>query len=305
MPKDAVNHPRRHCVLGALGGGLMAAVGPVCAREPEAAMASALRQTTLEVVVPYAPGGGSDLLGRLVVEAFLAAGASKALVVHQPGVAGTIGSRQVAQSAPDGSTWLVSGIGSHMIAPQWQTVTYDPFRDFEHLAILGGPPSVLVTHVRKGHQRVQDLRSPLNWASPGSGTHGHLLGAAMMQQLGVRDAVHVPYKGGAMAMNDVLGGHVDLAVMTLSAFLPHALHPQIKALAITSARRIEPLPSVPTFAELGFKDLTAFTWFGLSAPRGLREPWAAWAAASSPLPLTSARGGMAVGIDGSIDCMIK
>ncbi len=279
MSNDAVKVSRRHSVLAALAAGLMPA-WPASAREVDVAFAALLRQMTLDVVVPYAPGGGSDLLGRLVVEAFSAAGAHKVVVANVPGVAGTIGSRQVAQSAADGSQWLISGIGSHVIAPQWQTVSYDAFKDFEHLAILGGAPSVLVTHVRKGHQRLQDLRSPLNWASPGSGSHGHLLGAAIMQQLGLRDAVHVPYKGGAMAMNDLLGGHVDLAVMTLTSFLPHARNPQVKAMAVTSARRIEQLPSVPTFAELGFKDLTAFTWFGLSAPRGLREEWALWATAA-------------------------
>lgn len=266
-------------MLGALAAGLMSA-WPAKAREADAVMAAVLRQMTLDVVVPYAPGGGADLLGRLVVEAFSAAGAHKVVVANAPGVAGTIGSRQVAQSAADGSHWLISGIGSHVIAPQWQTVPYDAFRDFQHLAILGGSPSVLVTHLRKGHQRLQDLRSPLSWASPGSGSHGHLLGAAIMQQLGLRDAVHVPYKGGAMAMNDLLGGHVDLAVMTLTSFLPHARNPQVKALAVTSARRIEQLPSAPTFAELGFKDLTAFTWFALSAPRGLREEWSLWASAA-------------------------
>jgi tripartite-type tricarboxylate transporter receptor subunit TctC len=238
---------------------------------------TALRQMTLDVVVPYAPGGGADLLGRLVAEGFQAAGQSKVAVVNQPGVAGTVGSRQVAQAMPDGSTWLVSGIGSHVIAPQWQTVSYDPFRDFEHLAILGGYPSVLVVNARKGYLRLQDLRSPLNWASPGAGSHGHLLGEAIMRQLGLRDAVHVPYKGGAMAMNDLLGGHVDVAVMTFTSYMSHLRNPEVRALAVTSARRLEQLPHVPTFAELGLKSLTAFTWFSLSAPRGLKDEVAVWA----------------------------
>ena len=279
MSIDAVNFSRRSSVLGALTASLMP-VWPAQARVADVDSAALLRQMTLDVVVPYAPGGGADLLGRLVADAFSAAGAQKVVVANAPGAAGTIGSRQVAQSAADGCNWLISGIGSHVIAPQWQSVPYDAIKDFEHLAILGGSPSVLVTHLRKDHQRLQDLRSPLNWASPGSGSHGHLLGAAIMQQLGLRDTVHVPYKGGAMAMNDLLGGHVDLAVMTLTSFLPHARNPLVKAMAVTSARSIEQLPSVPTFAELGFRDLTAFTWFGLSAPRGLREEWSLWASAA-------------------------
>lgn len=279
MSINEVNISRRNCVLGASAAGLMSG-WPAKARQADIVMTAFLRQMTLDVVVPYAPSGGADLLGRLVVDAFSGSGAHKVVVTNTPGVAGTIGSRQVAQSAADGSHWLISGIGSHVIAPQWQTVPYDPFKDFEHLAILGGSPSVLVTHLRKGYQRLQDLRSPLSWASPGSGSHGHLLGASIMRQLGLRDAVHVPYKGGAMAMNDLLGGHVDLAVMTLTSFLPHARNPQVKAMAITSASRIEQLPSVPTFAELGFKDLTAFTWFGLSAPRGLKDEWSLWATAA-------------------------
>ena len=267
---------RRQCLLAAgltaLSGARARGVGP--------SALSALSQATLDVVVPYAPGGGADLLGRLVVEGFQAAGANKVLVLNQPGVAGTVGSRQVAQAVPDGTTWLVSGIGSHVIAPQWQSVSYDPFRDFEHLAVLGGYPSVLVTRTGKGYQRLQDLRSPINWASPGTGSHGHLLGVAIMQHLGLRDAVHVPYKGGAMAMNDLLGGHVDLAVMTLTSFLPQARNPEIRALAVTSAKRLDQLPQVPTFAELGFKDLTALTWFSLSAPRGLGSEVAQWSSAA-------------------------
>jgi tripartite-type tricarboxylate transporter receptor subunit TctC len=276
MPFDLVGTNRRQWLLAAGLAGMSVAG----ARGVDPGLASALKQSTLDVVVPYAPGGGADLLGRLVLEGFQAAGAHKVLVLNQPGVAGTVGSRQVAQSAPDGATWLVSGIGSHVIAPQWQVVGYDPFRDFEHLAILGGYPSVLVTNARKGYQRLQDLRAPLSWASPGTGSHGHLLGAAIMQQLGLRDAVHVPYKGGAMAMNDVLGGHVDLAIMTLPSYLPQARNPNVKALAVTSARRLEQLPQVPTFADLGFKDLTAFTWFSLSAPKGVGSDVTQWASAA-------------------------
>lgn len=273
MPFDLSCPNRRQWLWAASLAGISAA--SVQGAAPSAAFPWA--QSTLDVLVPYAPGGGADFLGRLVAEGFQAAGAHKVLVLNQPGVAGTVGSRQVAQAPPDGTSWLISGIGSHVIAPQWQTVSFDPFRDFDHWAVLGGYPSVLVANARKGYQRLQDLRSPLNWASPGAGSHGHLLGAAIMQQLGLRDALHVPYKGGAMAMNDLLGGHVDLAVMTLTSFLPQARNPDVKALAVTSVKRLDSLAQVPTFAELGFKDLTAFTWFSLSSPRGLRSDAAMWA----------------------------
>ena len=236
-----------------------------------------LGSAVLDIVVPYAPGGGADLMGRLVADAFQAEGISRAVVLNQPGLAGTVGSKQVAQSAPDGRTWLISGIGSHVIAPQWQTIGYDSFSDFDHIAVLGGYPSVLVANARKGIRRVQDIAARVNWASPGSGSHGHMLGTLIMQQLGVGDAVHVPYKGGTMALQDLLGGHVDLAVMTLPSFLPHARNPDVVALAITSTKRAENLLQVPTFAELGFHNLTAVTWFSLSAPRGLGNAHALWA----------------------------
>lgn len=276
MPFDLGCTNRRQWLLAAGLAGMSAASARVAGQS----FASVLSEATLDVVVPYAPGGGADLLGRLVVDGFQAAGAKKVLVLNQPGVAGTLGSRQVAQAAPDGTTWLISGIGSHVIAPQWQAVSYDPFRDFEHLAVLGGYPSILVTHARKGYQRLHDLRSPINWASPGTGSHGHLLGVAIMQRLGLRDAVHVPYKGGAAAMNDLLGGHVDLAVMTLTSYLPQARNPEVRALAVTSAKRLEQFPHVPTFSELGFKDLTALTWFSLSAPRGLNSDVTQWSSAA-------------------------
>jgi tripartite-type tricarboxylate transporter receptor subunit TctC len=236
-----------------------------------------LRHDVHEVVVPYAPGGGADLAGRLVVDAFSSAGATRAVVLNRPGVAGTVGSKHVAQSSADGRTWLISGIGSHVIAPQWQATSYDPFNDFEHLAILGGTPSVLVVNTRKRVTRLQDLMGNVSWASPGTGSHGHLLGTLIMQQLGLRHAVHVPYKGGTSAMQDVLGGHVDLAVMTLSSFLPQARHPEVRALAVTSLHRVDGLADVPTFAEQGLRGLTATTWFSLSAPRGLPDVHARWA----------------------------
>jgi tripartite-type tricarboxylate transporter receptor subunit TctC len=236
-----------------------------------------LSGAVVDIVVPYAPGGGSDLMGRLVADAFQAEGMSRTVVLNQPGLAGTIGSKQVALSAPDGRTWLISGVGSHVIAPQWQTVGYDSFRDFDHLSVLGGYPSVLVANARKGIRRIQDIAAHFNWASPGTGSHGHLLGTLIMQNLGVNDAVHVPYKGGAMALQDLLGGHVDLAVMTLPSFMPHVRNPDVVALAITTAKRTENLLQVPTFAELGFQNLTAATWFGLSAPRGLGNAQALWA----------------------------
>jgi tripartite-type tricarboxylate transporter receptor subunit TctC len=172
---------------------------------------------------------------------------------------------------------LISGIGSHVIAPQWQATPYDPFGDFQHLAILGGTPSVLVVNTRKRLMRLQDLTENVNWASPGTGSHGHLLGTLIMQQLGLRNAVHVPYKGGTSAMQDLLGGHVDLAVMTLSSFLPHARHPEVQALGITSLQRAEGLAHVPTFVEQGLRSLTATTWFALSAPRGLPDAHGKWA----------------------------
>jgi tripartite-type tricarboxylate transporter receptor subunit TctC len=241
--------------------------------------ANAWPTRTVKLVVPYPAGGVADQLGRLLaVELGLLSGQS-VVIENRPGVGGTVASQQVAHAAADGYTLLVSGIGSHVIAPALTTnVKYDPVKDFTHLAILGGSPTMLVVGPSVPVQQFQDFKkwaltqpSGLSWGSPGAGTHGHLIGEYFAQLQGL-NMVHVGYKGAAQAIGDVWGGHIPAAFVTSSSAAGSLADGHLRGLAVSSARRLPSMAKVPTFAELGWPKLTAHTWFGLAGPAGIPEP---------------------------------
>ena len=234
---------------------------------------------TVKLVVPYAAGGLADQLGRLLgVELSLVSGQS-VVIENRPGVGGTVASEQVAHAAADGYTLLVSGIGSHVIAPKLTpNVKYDPVKDFTHLAILGGSPTMLVVGPTVPVQQLRDFKkftltqpTGLSWGSPGAGSHGHLIGEYFAQLQGL-SMVHVGYKGAGQAIGDVWGGHIPAAFVTSSSAAGKIADGQLRGLAVSSARRLPSMPQVPTFAELGMPKLTAHTWFGLAGPAGMPEP---------------------------------
>jgi tripartite-type tricarboxylate transporter receptor subunit TctC len=234
---------------------------------------------TVKLVVPYAAGGLADQLGRLLaVELSLLSGQS-VVIENRPGVGGTVASEQVAHAAADGYTLLVSGIGSHVIAPALTSnVKYDPLKDFTHLAILGGSPTMLVLGPTVPVQQLHDFKKwalaqpkGVSWGSPGAGSHGHLIGEYFAQLQGL-NMVHVGYKGAAQAIGDVWGGHIPAAFVTSSSAAGHIADGQLLGLAVSSASRLQSMPQVPTFAELGWPKLTAHTWFGLAGPASMPEP---------------------------------
>jgi tripartite-type tricarboxylate transporter receptor subunit TctC len=199
-------------------------------------------------------------------------------VENRGGAGGVAASAQVARAEPDGYTLLVSGVASHVIAPAFSRKTdYDPIRDFTHIAYFGGPPIVWVVHPSLGvndlHQLlmlVRDASEPLSYGSPGVGTQGHLVVAYLARALSLPLA-HVAYKGANPAMFDLIGGHIKLASVTWTTALPHLQAGAVRAIAVTSKRRLAAFPDLPTFAELGFPDLVATTWFSLSGPAGLPD----------------------------------
>ncbi|MDX3907626.1 MAG: tripartite tricarboxylate transporter substrate binding protein [Pigmentiphaga sp.] len=229
----------------------------------------------VRVIVPYAPGGGSDTLGRLVSKHLSETFKQPFVVENRAGAAGVIGSQMVARAEPDGYTLVVSGIGSHVVAPLLQGNTYDPIKDFTHIAFLGGPPTVLVTHP---DQPYKDLKSfveqararpgAISWGSPGQGTHGYMIGEAFAAAAKVK-MVPVNYKGGNPAMTDLLAGHITSAFMSFGTTTPYIQSGKLRALAITSTKRVEGFDNVPTFTELGYPALTGTTWFSLSGPANL------------------------------------
>lgn len=231
-------------------------------------------QKPVKLVVPYAAGGSADTLGRAIAKHLSDALKQPVVVENKAGAGGIIGSQQVASSAPDGYTLVVSGIGSHVIAPA-AGPTFNPLKDFTHIALLGGPPIALVVNGtrpwRNFEEFVTQARAPgegISWASPGRGTHGHLTGELLRSALKL-NMVHVAYKGAGPAVADLLANQVPAACMTLSSANAHFASGKLRLLALTSPSRLPEYPDAPTFAELGYPNLTGTTWFSLSGPAGM------------------------------------
>jgi tripartite-type tricarboxylate transporter receptor subunit TctC len=229
----------------------------------------------VRIVAPFAPGGSADTLGRMVAEKLTVRFKQNFVVDNRPGAGGTVGSELVANSAPDGYTLLVSGIASHAIAPAMSTVSFDPVKSFTHIALFGGPPIIAVVHpgvdAKSLAQFVALSKSTpqgISYGSPGPGTNGHLVAELFRARSG-SNLVHIPYKGAALAMVDLAGGHIPASFNTLSTAAPHVRSARARALAHSAAKRVTSFPDVPTFVESGYKDLVATTWFSLSGPAGV------------------------------------
>ncbi|WP_189615678.1 tripartite tricarboxylate transporter substrate binding protein [Pigmentiphaga litoralis] len=229
----------------------------------------------VRIIVPYAPGGGSDTLGRLVSRRLSEVFKQTFVVENRSGVAGVIGSQMVAKADPDGYTLVVSGIGSHVVAPMVNDNTFDPIKDFTHIAFLGGPPTVLVVGPDSPYKDLKGFveyakanPGKISWGSPGQGTHGYMIGDAFASTAGIK-MVTINYKGGNPAMTDLLAGHVNAAFMSFGTTTPYIQSGKLRALAITSDKRADDFPQLPTFTEQGYPALTGTTWFSLSGPAGM------------------------------------
>ncbi|WP_203072863.1 Bug family tripartite tricarboxylate transporter substrate binding protein [Falsiroseomonas ponticola] len=232
----------------------------------------------IRIIAPFAPGGSADTLGRLVAQELQTALGQPVVVENRPGAGGVLGSLAVARSAPDGTTFVISGIASHVVAPAINSAAgFDPVRDFSHIAFLGGPPTVFVVNnsvpARTLAEFVALARGGQRFAfgSPGAGTHGHLFGIAFMNAAGF-EMDHIPYRGAGAAMGDIIGGSVPAGSITLSSAAGAIRGGQVRALALTTPTRPRTFPDLPTFSEQGFPQLSAMTWFGLSGPAGLPAP---------------------------------
>jgi tripartite-type tricarboxylate transporter receptor subunit TctC len=232
-------------------------------------------QKPVKVVVPYAPGGSADTLGRLIARHLSEAFKQPFIIENRAGAGGIIGSQLVSKAPPDGYTLVVSGIGSHVIAPVESPSAFDPIKDFSHIALLGGPPLVMVVNAELPVKDVKGFIAYVNanpkgvsWGSPGQGTHGHLIGE-MFRTATKTHLVHISYKGASPAVQDLLGGQIPAAFMTLSSANAHIHSGKLRALALSSRQRLAAYPDVPTFIELGYPALTGTTWFSLSGPPGM------------------------------------
>jgi tripartite-type tricarboxylate transporter receptor subunit TctC len=224
----------------------------------------------VRIIVPFAPGGSADALGRLVAQNLK----GSFIVENRPGAGGALGSELVAKAQPDGYTLVVSGVASHAIAPHLpQGTPYDPVKDFTHIALFGGPPAVLAVHpsveARDLRQFVALAKSkPLSYGSPGNGTQGQLVAELFKRRAGI-DMQHVPYKGASGAVSDLIAGHIPVVSTTLTTAATQIRAGRARGLAISAAARLPEFPDLPTYAELGYPDLVATVWFSLSGPAGM------------------------------------
>jgi tripartite-type tricarboxylate transporter receptor subunit TctC len=230
----------------------------------------------VRIIAPFAPGGSADTLGRIVAQKLTESVKETFIVENRPGAGGVIGSDLVAKAAPDGYTLVVSGVASHAVAPALPRGTpYDPVKDFTHIALFGGPPAVLVVNPNVAAKDLKEFVGLLkkepgkySYGSPGNGTHGQLV-AELFKQLAGVDMQHVPYKGASAAVADLIAGHIQVASTTLSTAAGQIHGGKARALAISTANRLPDYPNVPTYAEMGYKDLVATIWFSLSGPAGM------------------------------------
>jgi tripartite-type tricarboxylate transporter receptor subunit TctC len=228
----------------------------------------------IRVVVPFPPGGGTDLMARTVVQKLGESLGATIVIDNRGGAGGTIGTELVAKSPPDGYVLLVVS-ASHAINPGlYRKLPYDSVRDFAPVTMLTSGPGLLVVHpsvpVRTVKEFIALARSrpgQLNYASAGIGTPPHLAGELFKTLAGV-DIVHVPYKGNGPAYTDLIGGHVSVMFPTIPTAIPHVRAGKLRALAVTTRSRTAITPELPTISESGVPGYDVSSWYGLLAPAG-------------------------------------
>jgi tripartite-type tricarboxylate transporter receptor subunit TctC len=252
----------------------------LCAGLSSAAPALAVAQASwptrpVKIVVPFSAAGTADLLTRIVAERLQASLGQPFVVEHRPGAGGIIGQEQVARAAPDGYTFVISSLGSFIISPVFTPVSFDPFRDFTHIAYLGGQPVVLFVTEASRFKTLADLIAfakgnpgAVTYATISIGSQTQLLNEQFQRQAGIR-MTHVPYRGAGQITTDVLGGHIDAGLTALTAAAGQLSSGTARGLAISAEDRLPEYANVPTYKELGYPDLTTSTWFALSGPANL------------------------------------
>jgi tripartite-type tricarboxylate transporter receptor subunit TctC len=231
----------------------------------------------MTLILPFAPGGPVDVLGRLLAQEYQARSGHPTSVENRTGGAGNIGIDAVRRSAPDGTTLLVIPAGNLTINPTLMPdITFDVERDFAPITILATAANVIVAAPKLAVRTIPELiakarETRLSYGTPGVGSQLHLAMELFKQKTGV-EITHVPYRGTPPALTDLLGGHIDLLVSNLPVVLPVIKDGQIVALAMTTAERSALLPDVPTLAEAGVAGIDVTSWYGLLAPRATPKP---------------------------------
>ena len=243
-----------------------------------AAAQAAWPDKPVTLLVPFPPGGSTDAIARAVGPKLQEKLGGTFIVDNKAGAGGTLGAAAAKRAAPDGYTILVSSLGPFVIGPHLvKNPGYDPLKDFDYITVAVQAPNVLAVPANSPHKSLADVMAflkanpgKMSFASAGNGTSDHLTAELFWQQTGTT-GLHIPYKGGAPAMSDLLGGQVDATFMNINTGITQIKAGKLKALAITSAKRSPLLPDVPTMEESGIKGVTVYSWQAFAAPKGLPD----------------------------------
>ena len=254
-------------ILSALACGVLVATG---------AFAQTWPTKPVTLIVPFPAGGSTDMVARAIAPRLTNTLGQPFLVDNKAGATGTIGATQVKRSAPDGTTFLVTSLGPLVIAPHLiKGMQYDALKDFDTITVAVQAPNVLVVPANSPHNTMADViayekKNPgkMTFASSGNGSSDHLTAELFWQQTGTT-GLHVPYKGGAPAITDLLGGQVDGSFQNVNAVVQNIKAGKLRALAVTGDKRSPVLPDVPTMAETGVKGVEVYSWQAIVAPKGL------------------------------------
>ncbi|MBR1188713.1 tripartite tricarboxylate transporter substrate binding protein [Bradyrhizobium sp. AUGA SZCCT0169] len=233
----------------------------------------------ITLVIPFAPGGSTSIVGRGIADKMSELLGEKVVVDNRPGAGGTIGTKAVAKSDPDGYTLVLGYTGTLAIGPSlYKSAGYDPRKDFAPIGLIGNAPNSLVVHPSFPAKTVAELIAhakanpgKVNFGSAGAGTVSHITGEYFARTAGIT-LVHIPYKGTGPALTDLLGGHIPMAFAPIPASHPNVSAGKLRALAVTSTTRSGLLPDVPTMAEAGLAGFDASLYYGLAAPAGTPRP---------------------------------
>ena len=251
------------------------AIGTLIAASMQPLLAQDYPAKTIRIIVPYTPGGTADLLARTMGQKMAAGLGQQIIIDNRPGAGGNIGADLAAKSAPDGYTILLGTVATHAINPNlYPNMPYDANKDFAPIILIATLPNLLVVNPSTPVKNVKELIAlakakpgELAFASAGNGTSQHLSGELFKKMTGT-DMIHIPYKGSAPAVTDLIGGQVQLMFDNISSSLPHVRAGKLRALAVTGPRRSPVLPDLPTVSEAGVPGFSITSWFALFAPAG-------------------------------------